>query len=256
MCPRKTDFQERKDKILAIVVGQYIKTVSPVGSQSLTDEYKLDVSPATVRNILADLEEEGYLTHPHTSAGRVPTSSGYRYYVDHLMHEIQLLEQEKRHIETEYRRYRHQLEQLMEKTSQVLSDMTHYTTIVSMDGWDSRIILKGTSYVVGYPEQSDILKIQAILRILEEKERLLELINRDLDKRTEVYIGHEMALKGMDGCSLAVSRFAKEGLSGRIAVLGPTRMQYDRVVSALEYISGLLSRSRNRCYGREKRSTT
>lgn len=241
MSPRKTDFQERKDRILAIVVGQYIKTVAPVGSQVITDTYKLDVSPATVRNILAELEEEGYLTHPHTSAGRVPTVQGYRYYVDHLMNEIQLLETEKRRIEAEYKRYHHQLELLMEKTSEALTDLTHYTTIVSVDGWDSKIILKGTSHVVDYPEQTDILKIQAILRILEEKERLLKLINRDLDKRIGIYIGHEMALKEMESCAMAVSQFETKGKSGRIAVIGPTRMQYDRVISALEYISELIS---------------
>ncbi len=241
MNARKNDFQQRKDRILAIVIGQYIKTVSPVGSQFITEQYKLDVSPATVRNILAELEEEGYLTHPHTSAGRMPTTQGYRYYVDHLMNEIQLLEEEKRHIEGECRRYRNQLEQLMEMTSQALSDLTHYTTIVSIDGWDSKIILKGTSYVVDYPEQTDILKIRSILRILEEKERLLELINRDLENRIEIYIGHEMALKEMDDCSMAVSTFKIDDVNGRIAVLGPTRMQYDRVVCALEYVSELLS---------------
>ena len=241
MSPRTTDFQERKERILAIVVSRYIKTVSPVGSQFITDEYKLDVSSATVRNILAELEEEGYLSHPHTSAGRVPTSLGYRYYVDHLMREIELLGEEKRRIEAECKRYHHQLELLMEKTSQALSDLTHYTSIISVDGWGSKLILKGTSYVVDYAEQTDILKIQAILRMLDEKERLLKLINRDLGKRIEIYIGHEMALKEMDGCSMAVSQFRKHGVSGRIAVLGPTRMQYDRVVSALEYIAALLS---------------
>jgi heat-inducible transcriptional repressor len=95
--------------------------------------------------------------------------------------------------------------------------------------------------VVGYHENTDMLKIQAILRILEEKERLLELINRDLDHKVEIYIGHEMALKDIDGCSLAVSSFERDGLTGRIAVLGPTRMNYDRVVSALDYISDLHS---------------
>ena len=92
MTAKHSDIQLRKDRILAIVVGRYIKTVVPVSSQYITQEHDLDVSPATVRNILADLEEEGYLTHPHTSAGRMPTQRGYRYYVDHLMHEIQLLE--------------------------------------------------------------------------------------------------------------------------------------------------------------------
>lgn len=243
MSAKYSDIKLRKDRILAIVIGRYIKTVLPVGSQYITEEYDLDVSPATVRNILADLEEEGYLTHPHTSAGRMPTQRGYRYYVDHLMNEIQLLEEEKYRIAQEYKRHARQLEDLMEKTSEVISDLTHYTSIVSLDEGDgSKIICKGTSYVVGYPDDTDVLKIQAILRILEEKERLMELINRTLEKKIEIYIGHEMALKDMESCSLAVSRFEKDGMKGRIAVLGPTRMQYDRVVSTLEYVSQILSR--------------
>ena len=243
MVAKHSDIQVRKDRILAIVVGRYIKTVAPVGSQCITDEHNLDVSPATVRSILADLEEEGYLTHPHTSAGRMPTQQGYRYYVDHLMDEIQLLEEEKKRITNEYKRHARQLEDLVEKTSQVISDLTHYTSIVSLDdGDDYKIICKGTSYVVGYPDSTDILKIQAILKILEEKERLMELINRTLEKKIEIYIGHEMALKDMESCSMAISHFEKDGMKGRIAVLGPTRMQYDRVVSTLEYISQILSR--------------
>ena len=240
---KHSDIQQRKDRILAIVIGRYIKTVSPVGSQYITEEHNLDVSPATVRNILADLEEEGYLSHPHTSAGRMPTQQGYRYYVDHLMDEIQLLEEEKKRITQEYKRHMHQLEMLVEKTSQVISDLTHYTSIVSLDnGEEYKIICKGTSYVVGYPDNTDIVKIQAILKILEEKERLMALINRTLEKKIEIYIGHEMALKDMESCSLAVSHFEKDGMKGRIAVLGPTRMQYDRVVSTLDYISQILSR--------------
>jgi transcriptional regulator of heat shock response len=243
MTSRHSDIQQRKDRILAIVIGRYIKTVSPVGSQYITQEHDLDVSPATVRNILADLEEEGYLTHPHTSAGRMPTQQGYRYYVDHLMNEIQLLEEEKKKISHEYKRHVDQLEDLMEKTSQMVSDLTHYTTIVSLDEGDGRkIICKGTNYVVGYPESTDILKIQAILKILEEKERIMEIINRTLQEKIKIYIGHEMALKDMESCSLAISPFEKDGVKGRIAVLGPTRMQYDRVVSTLEYISQILSR--------------
>jgi transcriptional regulator of heat shock response len=245
MTARHSDIQQRKDRILEIVIGRYIKTVLPVGSQYITEEHEIDVSPATVRNILADLEEEGYLTHPHTSAGRMPTQQGYRYYVDHLMHEIQLLEEEKRRISQEYKRHVNQLEDLMEKTSQVISDLTHYTSIVSLDdgeGHQHKIICKGTNYVVGYPESTDILKMQAILKILEEKERLMELINRSLETKIKIYIGHEMALKDMESCSLAISHFEKDGVKGRIAVLGPTRMQYDRVVSTLEYISQILSR--------------
>lgn len=240
---KQSDIQLRKDRILTIVIGRYIKTVMPVGSQFITEKYNLDISSATVRHILAELEEEGYLTHLHTSAGRMPTQRGYRYYVDHLMDEIQLLEEEKQRIHQEYKHHERQLEDLMEKTSQVISDITHYTSIVSIDdGYGNKIVCKGTNYVVGYPDTNDIVKIQAILKILEEKQRLLDLINRGLEeKKTAIYIGHELALKDMEACSLAVSGFERGRVRGRIAVLGPVRMQYDRVISTLEYISRLLS---------------
>ena len=85
MSSRAQEIQQRKDQVLAITVGQYIKTVTPVSSSYIAKIYPSGVSSATVRNVLAELEEEGYLTHPHTSAGRMPTQKGYRYYVDHLL---------------------------------------------------------------------------------------------------------------------------------------------------------------------------
>jgi transcriptional regulator of heat shock response len=194
---------------------------------------------------LAELEEEGYLTHPHTSAGRVPTQSGYRYYVDNFVNEIQLLEEEKKRIKEEYKRETLEAESLLEKTSKVLSDMTHYTSIVSVDGWEHKLFCGGTSFIVGYPDYQDvhrdIRRIRRILATLEEKERLLEIINRDLVKRINVLIGQEIKCADIDGCSLVVSKYqSKQGPSGRIAVLGPTRMDYNRVVSALDYFSSLM----------------
>ena len=76
---------EREKTILRSVVQQFILTATPVGSRNITKKYDIGISPATVRNIMADLEDCGYINHPHTSAGRVPTDKGYRYYVDTLM---------------------------------------------------------------------------------------------------------------------------------------------------------------------------
>ena len=81
----KDTIKKRRDRILKIVVNSYIDTASPVGSKAIYRKYHLGISPATIRNIMSDLEEEGYLMHPHTSAGRVPTDKGYRVYVDTLM---------------------------------------------------------------------------------------------------------------------------------------------------------------------------
>ncbi|MBI5416242.1 MAG: hypothetical protein HZA29_05445 [Candidatus Omnitrophica bacterium] len=240
MTPAKTDLRERRDRILAITVDQYIKTVAPVSSSCIVKQYERDFSSATIRNVLAELEEEGYLTHPHTSAGRVPTQKGYRYYVDHLMLEIQLLEAEKARIRAEYQKESAELDLLLEKTSRVLSQTTHCTSLVSVDG-DSRIFCQGTSFVVEYPDYQDIGKIRGILAALDEKERLLEIINKQLEEKTAVFIGKELGCEDINTCSLVVSRYrSKHGPSGRIAVLGPTWMDYKRVVSALDYFSDLI----------------
>ncbi len=234
-------YKERKDRILSIVVNSYIKTITPVSSGYIVDEYDLDLSPATIRNILAELEEDGLLTHPHTSAGRLPTEQGYRYYVNNLMNEIQLLEEEKFRINREYEQKMRDLEAMLEKTSQVISDLTHYTSIISVDGWDRKLFCRGTNYVVEYPEYQDIQKIRNILCALEEKENLLQVINRNLEQRIKIYIGHELACSDIAGCSLAVSSYqAHSGPTGRIAVLGPTRMDYSRVVSTLNYLTKLM----------------
>lgn len=235
------DIQARKDMVLAITVSQYIKTVSPVSSSFIVKEYSLDFSSATVRNILAELEQDGYLTHPHTSAGRVPTQEGYRYYVDNLMNEIQLLKEEKDRIKKEYDRQTLELEELLESVSKTISETTHYTSIISVDGWDNKLFCRGTNFVVGYPDYQDIKKIEDILAALDEKEKLLKIINRKLDKRIDILIGKELACAEISSCSLVISRYkTKNGPSGRIAVLGPTRMNYERVVSALDYFSELI----------------
>ena len=242
MTSKRADYQHRKDLILGIVVNQYIKNVSPVSSSFIAQEYLVDLSPATIRNILSELEQEGFLTHPHTSAGRVPTQEGYRYYVDYLMSEINLLEEEKRRIKRSYAQDILDLENILEKTSEVLADLTHYTSIISVDGREGQLFCRGTSYIVNYAEMHDLSRMRDILFALEEKERLLGIINQQLESKIKIYIGHEIASTNIQGCSLAVAKYQiHNGPSGRLAVLGPTRMDYQKVVSALEYFSSLIN---------------
>ena len=96
--------EERTSQILVHIIGEYVDTALPVGSETVVRKYRLPISAATVRNEMARLEEEGYITHPHTSAGRIPSDKGYRYYVESLMEEQELSEDEKRAIG---RRFRH-----------------------------------------------------------------------------------------------------------------------------------------------------
>jgi heat-inducible transcriptional repressor len=93
---------ERRARILAHIVGEYVSTALPVGSQTVVRKYGLPISAATVRSEMAKLEEEGYITHPHTSAGRIPSDKGYRYYVESLMEEEDLPWGEKRTIQHQF----------------------------------------------------------------------------------------------------------------------------------------------------------
>src|SRR4051812_12885264 len=86
---------ERCDKIFDVIVTSYIETAEPVGSRTISKRSDLGLSPASIRNVMADLEDQGLLMQPHTSAGRVPTDKGYRYWVDSLMKPEELTREEK-----------------------------------------------------------------------------------------------------------------------------------------------------------------
>ncbi|MGE4357133.1 MAG: heat-inducible transcriptional repressor HrcA [Candidatus Omnitrophota bacterium] len=124
------DLQSRKDKILGTIVETYIEEAKPVSSRTIARKLRFKFSPATIRNIMADLEEEGYITHPYTSAGRVPTDKGYRYYVDNLMPVEELTPQEKREIMREYVSTGKDISVLMDKTSRLLARLTEEAGIV------------------------------------------------------------------------------------------------------------------------------
>ncbi len=120
----------RKHAVLEAIVDCYNRTAEPVSSQKIVRDYDMGLSAATLRNTMADLEELGYLTHPHTSAGRVPTEGGYRVYVDSLMTDQKLSQKEKQFIRDGYASSRRDFEEVMEQTSKILSAISHHIGVV------------------------------------------------------------------------------------------------------------------------------
>lgn len=125
------NLSERDKKILACIIQQFILNATPVGSRVLVKKYQLGLSSATIRNIMADLEELGLLDHPHTSAGRVPTDKGYRFYVDHLMQIHNLTDEEKKQISNTLQNVSDDSEILLKSTSQILSKFTNLISYIS-----------------------------------------------------------------------------------------------------------------------------
>lgn len=129
---------KRKAYILATVVYEYIATAEPVGSQTLTQKYNLGVSSATVRNEMAELEAGGYLVQPHTSAGRIPSDSGYRTYVDRLMQPEELGTEERRRIREELRDASHELDEIIDHTTRLLGRLSNNLAFVTRPQQESQ----------------------------------------------------------------------------------------------------------------------
>lgn len=125
------ELSSRQQMILGLIVREFIQTNTPVGSRTLVEKYGLTVSPATVRNEMAYLEELGYLTHPHTSAGRVPTDRGYRYFVERLLQETDLPLAEQRTIAHQFQQVRRDVEEWVPLAASVLAHTTRSAALVT-----------------------------------------------------------------------------------------------------------------------------
>lgn len=173
---------ERKHQVLQAIIQDYISTAEPVGSRSIARKYDLGVSPATIRNEMADLEEMGYLEQPYTSAGRVPSDKGYRLYVDCIMEKQQLSDAEESFIKMQFAKKMAEIEEVIKKTSDLLSILTHYTALVLRPNWSSNIFR--------YIQMSLIETGKALLVIVTKtgdiKHKILEvstsISQKDLDK--------------------------------------------------------------------------
>jgi heat shock gene repressor HrcA len=182
---------ERKKSILKVVTDDYIASAEPVGSRTIARRYNLGLSPATIRNEMADLEESGYLEQPHTSAGRIPSEVGYRYYVDALVSLQKLSKQEIEGIYKEMEGYHRQIEAIIHQTSRILVQMTKYPSVVLSPQLQTAIFrhiqlvkLSATTVLVlivtdtGYVENK-IIDIQTEVSA-EELDRISELLNHKL----------------------------------------------------------------------------
>lgn len=134
------DLTERKLKILQAIIGDFISTAEPVGSRTLSKKYDLGISPATIRNEMSDLEEMGLLTHPHTSAGRVPSEKAYRLYVDEIMKKRELSKSQKEVIAKELCSNISELDRTIEHAAKILSHITNLTSFAVTPKADDDIL--------------------------------------------------------------------------------------------------------------------
>lgn len=331
---------ERQNRILEIIVSSYVDTALPVGSSAVSK--MVGLSSATIRNIMADLEGQGYIMHPHTSAGRVPTDKGYRLYVESLMRVKEINKKEAQCVEEEYRLKRKSIEDIIRKSADLLAGITCQTGIVlfpkfqksrfkhidfvpvgknkllvvlvtsggivknfiidtkedlvsdlgsitnllnsdcyglTLDEIKQRLFMRlkgerdsfhnivsetteiidsmlqlfyedelylgGASRLLAQPEFEEPHNAKDVMAIFEDKEALSRLLEEDLGKDgIRIYIGRENRHRQMHNCSLVTCGYRiKDGLAGRLGIIGPTRMDYDHLIPLVNYVSEKMTRA-------------
>ena len=230
------NFKKRHEEVLAIIIKNYIETAEPVGSRFASR--KLNLSSATIRNVMADLEEMGFITHPHTSAGRVPTDKGYRYYINSLMRLRNINEETFRTINAEYHQTMRGLEDVLEKASHLIANLTNYVGIASYPQHEW-VYTDGASHILEQPEFKDLKKIYSIMKYLEEKRAILNLLSDDFESDSlTIHIGRELKSNNLIECSIVTRGYKVRGkTSGRVGVIGPKRMLYDKVIPTIELLA-------------------
>lgn len=331
-----TSLTERQESILGFVVRQYIQYAQPIGSRRVVQKSDLSFSSATIRNEMAILEEAGLLIQPHTSAGRVPTETGYRYFVERLMVRAELPESEQRLIRHQFHQARLDIEQWMKLSAAVLAHTTQAASVITMpqstscrvkhielisisDGLvlvvlvlreglvkqqlvrttspsstqeslnvignklnvyfgglnrttiinrpvaltlfegrvreavaemmervdqrsASELYRDGLMHILRQPEYSKADSIRQIIAILEQRS-LLDQIADEIRTTpgVQVIIGGEGRWQEISEVSLVMAPYGAGDAAGVMGVLGPMRMSYGRAISAVRFMSGLMS---------------
>jgi len=237
------DLNERKLKVLQAIIRDFVTTAEPVGSRTLSKKHNLGVSPATIRNEMADLEDMGMLTHPHTSAGRVPSEKAYRLYVNEIMKKHELSEDEKNFIAKKLYKNVNELDKTIEHAANVLSEITNLTAFALTPKKDQDILkfikllpVDEHTVVLMIVAQSGKISNQALRLKVSYSEELLKLLSKSM---TYTYTGKTLS----DALTLDIIESFEtdiEALSGLARDIMPNFMNnLEEMLNVNLYMEGL-----------------
>ncbi|MFA7677600.1 MAG: hypothetical protein WCY34_05455 [Candidatus Omnitrophota bacterium] len=229
------DTKEREEEILGLVVDSYIKESRPISSAYLCQKHRLDYSSATVRNILLSLENQGLLSHIHTSSGRVPTQSGFRRYVGSL---VPAQASEDYPVSSDLCSLQYSgIEDVISHALDTLTKLSGYISLVAVSGENERMFFKGMRFMFEQPEFEDLSCLKNIFYVLEVRmEDLQDLLLDCVGDNLKILIGDEIGFQEIPTCSLVVSGLKEKEVSLAMALLGPMRMNYTKASSCLHSV--------------------
>jgi heat-inducible transcriptional repressor len=235
---------DRQAKLLTAIVEQYAEVASPVGSLLLAKTF--NVSSATIRAEMARLEEMGFIEQPYTSAGRIPTDKGYRFFVNNITaqaeanHIKQVPPKTNRSTKAIDLRVKNagKAAQTIKTAVDSLVDITHNLSIATIG---DQLYMSGISHLFSQPEFADGTAVREVAKLIDNLEPWLQ--EASPNEPLSVYIGAENPIGKASGCSLIISKF-RSPYSDRsyIGVVGPTRQSYRQVMGLVQHAGQLLER--------------
>lgn len=223
----------RKENLLLSIIQEYIKTHEPVGSNRIAHSSRWDVSPATIRNEMSDLEKLGYITHPHTSAGRIPTEKGYEYYVKNFVSAKEPSKREKDELKKASQAGKNPIPK---KLLKALAEITLKTVFVAQG--KENLYITGISYLFSQPEFEDYGLVCDMTEIFDEMENVVSNLYHEVDD-IEIFVGKNNPFG--KNCSAVVAVFRTDDSSrALLGAIGPLRMDYEKTFSIIHYVRELI----------------
>ncbi|MDP3764502.1 MAG: hypothetical protein Q8Q95_02675 [bacterium] len=250
---------ERQKDILWAVIEEHTKLAEPVSSKSLSEKQGFDIGAPMIRKEMNQLEKEGFLASPHTSAGRIPTDKAYRLYIQENMsnpassrqrsglrgasRSTGLSQKEEEKVSVSLKKNWPDEQSLLKEISKLTSELSKELSVAGTVGGENNYTF-GFSNLIDEPEFSSFANINQLMNLMDNMDKYFDLLwNKFLEEDLQVFIGKENPIKEINEFTLITGKYQlPEGESGFISIIGPKRMNYKRNMALIEYIASYLNK--------------
>lgn len=234
------DLTSRQIQILRAIIEEYLSSAEPVGSETIDKKFNLGVSPATIRNEMVYLTEQGYLKQPHTSSGRVPTPLALKLYVKELMNKKDLSVADEVSVKERIWENKDDLHKLLQGAAKVLADRTKAVGIAVTD--DHEVFHAGYAHLLSMPEFMNIDVTRTLLSLLEETSQLEHIFNHVWgDEEIHLLFGDDLGNQYLEPVSIVYTDFTCANSKCALGVIGSSRLDYSYVIPMLEHMHTMLA---------------
>lgn len=226
---------ERQSTILEVILREHVKTALPVGSQVLVEKYNISLSPASIRNAMAELESAGYLDQPHTSAGRVPTVKAYRYALGNMFGEKGVTKREQSVVRKSIEDH-DESSQRQKAVAKTIAELSGTTVIVGFEAGD--FYYTGITNLFHQPEFMHLNRILSLSTIVDHLDEVAADMFEELPLGCTVLLGDDNPFG--EGTGALLAKWKERGASRLFGILGPVRMPYDHYLALLRFTTNEL----------------